>query len=62
MEFDPLRDEGIEYALRLLRAGVSVELHSYARTFHGSGLIPTAEPSVRNHDEVVRILTRRLHG
>jgi acetyl esterase len=60
MEFDPLRDEGIEYALRLLRAGVSVELHSYARTFHGSGLMPNAEPSVRNHDEVVRILRRRL--
>ena len=28
MEFDPLRDEGIHYALKLLAAGVSVELHS----------------------------------
>lgn len=61
MEFDPLRDEGIEYALRLLRAGVSVELHNYARTFHGSGLLPSAEPSMRNQDEIVRILRRRLH-
>ena len=41
MEFDPLRDEGILYALRLLQAGVSVELHSYPGTFHGSGgLVP----------------------
>jgi len=34
MEFDPLRDEGITYALRLLEAGVTVELHSYPGTFH----------------------------
>jgi acetyl esterase len=35
-EFDPLRDEGIEYAQRLLQAGVSAELHSYPGTFHGA--------------------------
>jgi acetyl esterase len=34
-ELDPLRDEGIDYALRLLHAGVSVELHQYAGAFHG---------------------------
>jgi acetyl esterase/lipase len=34
-EFDPLRDEGIDYAHRLMQAGVPVELHSYAGTFHG---------------------------
>ena len=62
MEFDPLRDEGILYALRLLQAGVSVELHSYAGTFHGSGLLPTAEPSRRNAEEVLGILARRLRG
>jgi acetyl esterase/lipase len=35
-EFDPLRDEGIEYAQRLITAGVATELHHYPGTFHGS--------------------------
>jgi len=60
MEFDPLRDEGILYALRMLQAGVSVELHSYPGTFHGSALLPSAEPSRRNLDEVLGVLARRL--
>lgn len=34
-EFDPLRDEAIAYALRLLQAGVSVELHQVAGAYHG---------------------------
>jgi acetyl esterase/lipase len=62
MEFDPLRDEGIDYATRLLQAGVSVELHSYAGTFHGSALLPTAEPSRRNMEEVLAVLRRRLRA
>ena len=45
---------------RLLQAGVSVELHSYPGTFHGSGLIPNAEPSRRNAAEVISVLKRRL--
>jgi acetyl esterase/lipase len=61
MEFDPLRDEGIRYALALLEAGISVELHSYAGTFHGSAFMPGAEPSLRNTEEIVTLLTRRLH-
>ena len=34
-ELDPLRDEGIEYARRLLHFGVSTELHQYAGAYHG---------------------------
>jgi acetyl esterase/lipase len=37
--YDPLRDEGIAYASRLLAAGVDVELHLHAGTFHGSMMI-----------------------
>ena len=60
MEFDPLRDEGILYGLRLLQAGVSVELHSYPGTFHGSALVPTASVSKRGATETIHVLGRRL--
>jgi acetyl esterase/lipase len=60
MEFDPLRDEGIGYALRLLEAGVSVELHSYPGTFHGSSLIPGAAVSRRANAELLTALRRGL--
>ena len=33
-EIDPVRDEGLQYALRLLEAGVSCEIHNWAYTFH----------------------------
>lgn len=40
-EIDPFRDEAVDYALRLLRAGVSTELHVFARTCHGfDSLLP----------------------
>ena len=60
MEFDPLRDEGITYALRMMEAGVSVELHSYPGTFHGSGLVTTAAVSRRAQDELMVALARGL--
>jgi acetyl esterase len=62
MEFDPLRDEGILYALALLQAGVPVELHSYPGTFHGSALVTSADASRRNAEEVIRVLARNLRG
>jgi acetyl esterase/lipase len=60
MEFDPLRDEGIDYALRMLQAGVQVELHSYPGTFHGSGFIATAEVSKRAAADGMAALARGL--
>ena len=60
MEFDPLRDEGILYALGLLAAGVSCELHSFPGTFHGSSIVTGAEVSRRANDEMVAVLRRRL--
>jgi acetyl esterase len=60
MEFDPLRDEGIIYGLRLLQAGVPVELHSYPGTFHGSSLIADAAISKRQAAEAADVLRRAL--
>lgn len=60
MEFDPLRDEGIEYALRLLQAGVPVELHQFPGTFHGSALVVGAAVSKRSGEEMMSALCRGL--
>ena len=60
MEFDPLRDEGIEYALKLLQAGVNVELHSYPGTYHGSELVTDAAVSKRGVVEGLEALRRGL--
>jgi acetyl esterase len=61
-EFDPLRDEGIGYALRLLQAGVAVELHQWSGTFHGSQAIVSAEVSQRQIAELGAALRRALAG
>ena len=59
-EFDPLRDEAIGYALRLLQAGVPVELHQWPGTFHGSQAILSAEVSQRQIAELGAALRRAL--
>ena len=59
-EFDPIRDEAITYALRLLQVGVSVELHQWPGTFHGSQAILSAEVSQRQIAELSAALRRAL--
>ncbi|MEU2124454.1 alpha/beta hydrolase [Nocardia niwae] len=59
-EFCPNRDEDIDYALRLLQAGVPVELHQWPGTFHGSQAITSAEVSRRQSAEFAAVLRRAL--
>lgn len=60
MEFDPLRDEDILYGLKLLEAGVAVELHTFPGTFHGSSLVAGAAVSRRQQQELLGVLERGL--
>ena len=52
-EFDPLRDEAIAYAQRLLRDDVSVSLRLYARTFHSfDSLAPARLAGAARRDQL----------
>ncbi|GAA5039393.1 acetyl esterase/lipase [Thermocatellispora tengchongensis] len=55
-EFDPLRDEAIEYARSLLSAGTSAELHLFPGTYHGSFAAREAAVSQRQLSEEVAVL------
>jgi acetyl esterase/lipase len=60
MQYDPLRDEGIIYGLRLLEAGVTVELHSFPGTFHGSAIMTGAAVTRREGAERLTVWRRAL--
>jgi acetyl esterase/lipase len=60
-EVDPVRDEGISYALQLIDAGVRVELHHWPGTFHGSVVLaPDAAVSLRHLSEIHHFLREAL--
>ncbi|MFD7339065.1 alpha/beta hydrolase [Streptomyces violascens] len=59
-EYCPNRDEDITYALRLLQSGVSVELHQWPGTFHGSQALLPAEVSQRQIAELGAVLRRAM--
>lgn len=62
-EIDPFRDEAIDYALRLLHAGVSAELHVFARACHGfDSLLPEWPGSQRLFALQGSALSSSLHG
>ena len=61
-ELDPLRDEAVDYALRLMWAGVSTELHVYPGTCHGfDSLVPDWEMSQQLFAVQGAALRRALH-
>jgi acetyl esterase/lipase len=61
-ELEVFRDEDVDYAVRLLRAGVPVELHIYPGAYHGCDIfVPTAGLSLRMQQERVAALTRALY-
>lgn len=60
-EFDPLRDEGLDFARRMLAAGVSVEIRQFSGTFHGfDAAAPHATVTRRALDEQCAVLARAL--
>lgn len=59
-QFDPLRDEGIAYAQKLMAANVPTELHHYPGTFHSSSMIEHAAVSRRMIGDELAALRRGL--
>lgn len=59
--FDPVRDEGIDFAQRLLHANVPTDLVVYGGTFHASPLVPAAS-STRIFSANMAALHRGMHG
>ena len=62
-DIDPLRDEALDYALRLLRAGIATELHVFAGTCHGfDSLLPDWEVAEQLFTLQGRALRRAFYG
>ncbi|MGB0388050.1 MAG: alpha/beta hydrolase [Ardenticatenaceae bacterium] len=61
-EHDPLRDEGITYALRLMQAGVQVELHNYPGTVHGFDFLAPSDISSQAVAEGVAAFRRAMES
>lgn len=57
---DLFLEEDLEYARRLVRAGVPTELHLYPGGFHGFNMVPTAQISQSFERDIATALTRAL--
>lgn len=54
--------EDMDYARRLIEAGVATELHVYSGAYHGFDVLPDAPASIRMNRDAVAALRRALHG
>ncbi len=59
-EHDPLRDEGILFAMRLMNAGVPVELHNFAGTVHAFDMLVPGPLSERALADQCAFVSRSL--
>ena len=59
---DPFRDEDIDYANRLMKAGVPVELHVVPGAFHGFEISDMSLPfGIRFRNEYINALAEALN-
>jgi acetyl esterase/lipase len=59
-QVDPTRDEGLDYARRLIQAGVPTEIHHYSGAFHVAHAIPGTAIGARILGDRVDALRRLL--
>lgn len=59
---DLFLEEDLDYARRLTRAGVAVELHVYPGAFHGFGMMQAARVSLAAERDSREALRRAMHG
>ncbi|GIF50836.1 acetyl esterase/lipase [Asanoa ferruginea] len=59
-EVDPTRDEGLDYGVSLIRAGVPTELHSYPGAVHVTHSIPGTAIGARMTDDRMAAIERLL--
>jgi acetyl esterase len=60
-EFDPLRDETLDYARLLIQAGVPAEVHHYPGAFHLAHVIPGTAIGTRMIADRIDAIQRMLH-
>ena len=60
-QIDPTRDEGLDYARRLIQAGVPTEVHHYPGAFHMAHIIPGTAIGERMIADRIEAIRRMLH-